>query len=231
MSRFGLRAWPIRLARCDALDATFAPVPKVASTSLFALFHQLDHPAQAPQTQPRLLHSMYGKQRSYRLSDPKHGFTFLVLRDPVERLCSAYSDRVCRLRTLHDPETDHERLDQQRLSREPDVATFVDRLDDYRRVSGDVHHHTKAQSWFVRRPAAAFDRVYTFDQLHRLRDDLSERAGTELRLPHEQTGGPRITPADLDAHLLKALVERYRGDYDQFPDHLSERSMRDRWGV
>jgi hypothetical protein len=231
MSQFMLGVWPVRLARCDALDVSLAPIPKVASTSLLTLFHGLDHADVAAPSTSRALHAKYGQHRSYRVADRRHGWTFVVVRDPVERLCSAYSDRVVNVGVLVDEPVDHEFAERVRLPLDPDLATFVDRLDDYRRVSNDIRHHTNGQSWLVRRRPDAFDRVYGFDELDRLRTDLSERAGAELVLPHRQTGGPRLTPADLDARRVEQIVERYRADYRQFPGHLSEASMRQRWGI
>lgn len=193
----------------------YQAIPKVACTSIKEAFFKLivgqpfnpSHFAGADG-----IHGyFYARQQ-----DVTHAaFRFVVVRDPIKRFLSAFANRV-----LHHQELSRKYLETlpprlgielEGFPFEPNLAQFVEHFADYRRVP-TIDHHFRPFSEFCA-PLSAFDKVYTFEELDRLQADLSHRIGRPLRLPHSQSGGPKITPRDLSHKVFDRLVEMYAADY------------------
>lgn len=192
----------------------YQAIPKVACTSIKELLFRL---AMGAPYSPALAGSdhvhnyFYARQRDVGLAQ----FRFVVVRDPIKRFLSAFSNRV-----LHHKELSRAYLEKQRIEPaldltdfpfEPNLAEFVERFDFYRRVP-TINHHFQPFSEFLA-PLSAFNEVYAFERLDDLVAQLQRRTGQPCSLPHSQRGGPKIAASDLSHKVFDKLAEIYAADY------------------
>ena len=215
--RFESRAAPpmpgIYLARWGI---GYQPLPKVACTTLKELVFRLAH---REPFSPGLGGGANHVHRYFDLREQDIGsaaWRFTVVRDPVKRFLSGYSNRV-----LHHRELSAEFLARQTLRFQPDPAVFlpdpgldhfIEHLDTYRCVPTIDHHFAPMAELLA--PLAAYDRVYAFEELDTLFTDLGRRTGQAIHAPHLQRGGPKIGVSDLGPASLARLSAYYAPDYE-----------------
>ncbi|MEO0666016.1 MAG: sulfotransferase family 2 domain-containing protein [Pseudomonadota bacterium] len=142
-----------------------------------------------------------------------------VVRDPVRRLVSGYSNRVLHYKELSEKAAG-EKLAQEGLAPDPDIDTFFANIDGYRRASGSIQRHTKPQKFFVGPEKSYYDRVYTIEELGTLVEDVNARFGTEAEMPRLQTGGPKFKFEELAPETQANVLAFARDDvmFDWFPE-------------
>lgn len=138
-----------------------------------------------------------------------------VLRDPVERLLSAYGNRVVKHRGLRSKLGRKTTLPDG-LDPAPDLGAFIDNLEAYTRHSRMIEHHVRPMVDFLGDDPDYFAQLYPMGKLDDFVRDMSERLGAELRLGRHQTGGPRFSRDQLDARRRARLEDFYRADYRAF---------------
>jgi hypothetical protein len=131
---------------------------------------------------------------------------------PVSRFLSAYSNRVIFHRELSEAQIPNEFRDYGAIAN-PDLEYFVEHLDVYRGLSWSIMHHTEPQVVFLGRNPAFYDRLFKFNELGALLDELKQRTGLALELPHEQRGGPKLNRNDLPQRVIRKIIDRYEDDY------------------
>ena len=131
-----------------------------------------------------------------------------VVRDPVQRILSAYGDRVVGRGVVTRTTTGRVAAWLGGLDPEPDIETFFDRFTRYRFLNDKIRRHTDLQRHYLGDDLDWFDRVYTLEETDRLAADLSERLGRPVTLPRLKAEGPKFTPDDL-APRHRDLLARY----------------------
>lgn len=202
----------------DKIKVAYIPSPKVACTSLKAMFYRIENEHDfVPTIRNSVKFHIHGyyptvpfrKNIQERIRDHH---VICVVRDPVRRFVSCYSNRVCF----------HKELSEKRLSSEaiiagampnPSLEDFVERLEIYRHYSPSIAHHTDPQATFLGENSKIYSRIYQMDELDNLRQDLSERANMPLDLPHAQNGGPKIPVEALSANASEKIKAFYQKDY------------------
>jgi hypothetical protein len=209
---------PIRI---DSTDLVYFPVPKAACTSIkhALLNHNRNGLAdRLPLSLPlrgeiRQVHNFYGTHHYhwwYRLQYA--GLRWVcVVRDPLERFMSAYANRIVHLGDLGKQEC-KPKLEAAGLSTAPELDEFVQRFEDYYRLSARVRHHFRPLCDFLGRDPDRFTHVFTLSDLDRFQA-LCREAGVTLNLPHLQTGGIRRPVSDLQATGRTWLESFYAKDY------------------
>lgn len=196
----------------------YFPVPKAACTSIKSMFFEIENsvPFQPMQRHGQMfhIHNFYGTQPFNRQNtDALNGFwRFAVYRDPVARLLSCYSNRVLHFRELG-PGMLSAQAQAAGASPDPDLDSFVERLELYCEHSPSIRHHVAPQISFLGRDPAFFHRTYSMKELPQMVSDLQERTSLTLHLPHDQRGGPKLTPGDLGTKALEKLKQIYRADF------------------
>lgn len=196
----------------------YFPVPKAACTSIKTMFFEIENgvPFKPMQRHGQMfhIHNFYGtqpfnRQNTGQLQD---FWRFAVYRDPIARFLSCYSNRV-----LHFRELSSGMLSQQAQAAgalpDPDLDTFVERIELYREFSPSIRHHVAPQVSFLGREPGYFQRIYLMSELPQLVRDMEARTGRTLHLPHEQRGGPKLAPGDLGTNARESLLQLYRADF------------------
>lgn len=205
----------------DKIRIAYMPSPKVACTSLKTMFYRIENDSDfVPSIRNSIKFYIHGYYPTVPFARTPHErirdhFKICVVRDPIRRFLSSYSNRVCF----------HKELNEKRLSSEaikagaipnPNLEEFVERLEIYRKHSRSILHHTDPQTVFLGGDPNYYSRIYQMNELEDLRTDLSCRSRLDLSLPHVQNGGPKIEPESLSSNALEKVQVFYKKDYNTY---------------
>jgi hypothetical protein len=200
--------------------------PKAGGTSLRAfLFHAengfpfRDYSVQGARVDANML------AHNFRFSRVDHaGLSeyrrFALLRDPVRRFLSGYSNRVVHYRELS-IEAAGPQLLREGLPPDPDLGTFVDNYVGYLRCSKSLARHFLKQQKFIGSDPAYYERVFRLERSDELVAFVNAACGTTAKMPRLQTGGPRYDLFALDEDLQARIVDICRHDiaFRMFPEY------------
>lgn len=213
----------------------YVVVPKAACTSIKTLFLKLDGGTlDAPRaglvarmlgrekTGPRSVHQIPGYVTQPFSAAPavRDGFERItVLRDPLARLHSAWSNKATAANFARRGET--EALQSVGLKLNPTFGEFLDRFERYSALSGAVAVHSRSLAWHLGETLGWYDRLFRLEALGEFESYISERVGMPVRLGRENAGGhePRtlgFEPRHVDV-ARRLLAEDYTlldGHYD-----------------
>lgn len=201
----------------------YFPAPKVANTSIKHALHLVrtgepfvNHPG--PDGRMRHIHHAYGTPLFDKVEHPffVDMLRFAVVRDPVDRIVSVWRNRVRFHLELSAARTDPEEMRRRDLPVDPDLATFVERLDDYIAVSPAIHHHAAPLVDFLGTRADYFHVIFEMGQIGAIEGFLSAVCGMKVSLEHLQSGGPKASRAELSDALVRRIEEFYARDYEAF---------------
>lgn len=206
----------------------YQPIPKVACTSIKEMLFEMTvgQPFSTALSEgARHVHT-YFTQRHRDVSAAS--FRFIVVRDPIKRFLSAYGSRVVRHKELSREKIAHVQidppLDLETFPYDPDLPTFVEKFDLYRRIPTIAHHCRPINEFCA--PLSAFDRVYRFEELRELVADLRRLSGcSEAKLPHSQRSS-RIQMDQVSPRIFDKLVDYYAADYDMLAGLYSPAALR-----
>jgi hypothetical protein len=200
--------------------------PKAGGTSLRAfLFHAengfafRDYSVQGARIDANMLTA------NYRFDRVDHsaleGYRrFALLRDPVKRFLSGYSNRVLHYRELS-IEAAGKQLLREGLAPDPDIATFLDNYIGYLRCSKPLARHFLKQQKFIGADPAYYERIFRLEELDGLVEFVNGACGTQAKMPRLQTGGPKFDFFALDEDVQFRILEICRHDiaFQVFPQY------------
>ena len=199
----------------------FFAAPKVASSSikkmLFEIHFGKPYRERNPDGSKYKIHADFSRTRRFLEipQDKYKGWTKItLLRDPVERVISAYANRVIDLKILSHKHVDPELMRTLGLRLDPDISYFMKNIDKYRVLSRPIWHHTNTFTEFLGHDLGYFDHVFKFDELDRLVGFISAHTGMNAVLPastnHSKT---RKSLADMELEARQSLLTYCAGDY------------------
>lgn len=206
----------------------YVPVPKVANTSIKHLMYKLatgetffqtkkrykDTPSGGDDFDFKHIHAYYRKN----MEDVSQAdFRFVVVRDPIKRFLSAYSNRV-----EHHNELSKEKIQalppnkQKRFLTDgfiynPTVSQFIEQLDVFLRVPSMKVHMSPSME--LTGTLDHYTKVYRIEEIPQMEADLSNIVGYEINLGKMQTGGRKIPVSELSERNLNILLDYYREEY------------------
>lgn len=136
---------------------------------------------------------------------------FAIIRHPIDRVLSAYKNRVLFYRELERADFSEYGLPRW-LPKQPDINTFIKYLDYYRKLPA-LKHHTRHQRVFLGPDLAFFDRIFTMQELPAVAAFLSERAGRPVILEKLRDDGPDLPVSSITRQSRRALAIYYDVDY------------------
>ena len=178
--RFGLRkagisGYQIHVIELKDKQLIYIPIPKNACSTIKHALYEIEYGKEfdydwANEWGYEDIHDYYKKRNHAFMgkntldSNPKTIFT--VIRDPVKRLISCYRNRVVDLRDL---EKSKPALHQRGLPLEPDLNTFVLRLEEYRQANKIIEHHSRPQYEFLGNGLAYIGKVFPLRRMDKLK--------------------------------------------------------------
>ncbi|MEO1292668.1 MAG: sulfotransferase family 2 domain-containing protein [Pseudomonadota bacterium] len=204
---------------------SYFSVPKCACTSLKAFFFEIENgfewrPFRA-NGKRKTLHQFYSSKRFSKEVHPQmqSHWKAAVVRDPVARLLSAYSNRVLYHNELnHIALTDADR--ESGLTLRPRLSLFIRHLERYRELSKPLWHHTRPMVCFLGEDPGFFDAIYGMREIDAFRDAVKARIGQVPEVRRLQTGGKKIDRDVLKPAQVKKIEGAYAADYAVFSAHL-----------
>ncbi len=211
-------------------NLVYYPVPKVASTSIRLTIDALNEKHSLLYKKPpskkdiRNIHSTYPTRAQLH---PLRGFLadsferVAVIRDPIKRVLSAYSNRVVHDKVLSEKRVDTSLLQSMNLPLNPDLNTFLLRLPEYCIVSEDIAFHVRGFQTFLGGAIHQFDHIFKIEDIRDFEALLSERCNEHVSFGREQTEGPKYTVDDVSKDALALALRFYRYDYYYLMDYYS----------
>jgi hypothetical protein len=205
----------------DQHSLTYVAVPKVACTSIKTMLFEVENgfafqPFHA-NGRGFYIHNFYpsiefGMLPQARVADHAR---LAVVRDPMHRVLSCYSNRVKAYGELSVAKAGP-KLAAAGLPPDPELSTFIAHLDGYCAAVPDIRHHAQPQIDFLGPDAGFYTRLYNLHTLDRFVEDVIAITGRTLALERLQTLGPKISPDVLTPEQRGAIAARYAADYETF---------------
>lgn len=201
---------------------SYVPVPKAACSSLKLMFFHLEN---GRDFQPAMrngqmfhIHRFYATTAFASLPHAaiQDHWRIAVVRDPVKRFLSCYSNRVCHYKELSQRHLPPDAI-RSGATPNPSLEEFVEKLELYRQYSKPIKHHTDPQIFFLGEDENYFHRIFQMHELQELVHEVSARTKTPLELPHAQSHGPKLSTSELSANAVTKIKKFYQQDYDCFP--------------
>jgi len=150
-------------------------------------------------------------QQPYELMQSLH--RICIVRDPVDRIMSCYTNRVLRYRVLSE-----DAISELNLSApaNPDLNQFIQNLSVYKAI-GDIKHHTLPLIHFLGSNSDYYHEIFNLRSLKEAERSLKRHFGqSQLALPHLQRTD-QITSTDRQekpsARSMEIIKKLYKQDY------------------
>lgn len=190
-------------------------IPKTACTSIKEELYRLEYNIEFKNTNHngKHIHDFTGQHHRGNIDSCE--FKFLVIRDPIKRFLSCYSNRVLFHKELSKEyiKKTHPELISHIKKFNPTLNEFIENIGDYIKVDS-IRHHVKPMVEFLdRKKLDFFDKVYKIEETSNLEADLSSITCNKVSFGRKQTEGRKIKPSELSWDNLKFLIEFYKEDY------------------
>ena len=169
------------------------------------------------------IHESYKRLKFERIAKQlkDYPFRFCVVREPMQRLRSAYYNKVIQQKLLVGTKFENR------------VGSFDDFLVNIKDLMANnwkplptcklFLHHCRPQSYFLGMQPQRYTKIYNLAQLNMLQDDLSEITGLELALPAVNKSSTEYSHDEDQSTAEKhgARIEKlYRHDYRAYGEYF-----------
>jgi hypothetical protein len=209
----------------------YFPIPKVACTSIKEFMYQVENQeAFSPQGENDHVHAYFGR----RLSEKKlasYDFSFVVIRDPIKRFLSAYSNRVTHHKELSRDFifSKYPQYAEQLPFFDPNMEIFIDHLEEYLQIEVIKHHIEPVSEHIAATHLHQFSKIYPLENISSLECDLSEILGRDVKFGRSQTGGRKISLVELSLIQMKTLIDYYKEDYQLLSEFYTADKIMEEW--
>lgn len=193
----------------------YMALPKAGCTSVKEALARLDPDIEVPPsdeitefTWHQLCRTRRFRKKRWKLYQSY--WRFCVIRDPVKRLLSVYTDLVTGRQDLLKERT--VRLSD-KLTTEPDPDFFFTNLDAYRQESSNVQHHAFPSHIFLGPDLGVYHRVYRTNELAFLGEALSAISRQSVVVPHRNASKQRLSLDDLKPQTIDAIRPYLEQEY------------------
>ncbi|MEL7835180.1 sulfotransferase family 2 domain-containing protein [Fodinibius sp. Rm-B-1B1-1] len=230
--KIGVSGYQLHQIELNSEQLIYLPIPKNACSTIKHALYEIEYGKEFDYDQAREwgyqdIHDYYNKRKSAftgtKALKKKDATIFTVIREPVKRLISCYRNRVVDLRDL---EKNKSALHRRNLPLEPDLNTFVIRLEEYREANKSIEHHSRPQHLFLGDRLDYIDEVFPLHQMKEVKAMLKElKPGLKMRA--EKSGGTTFGLTDLSITALDEAIRFYENDYDLLSDYYSPNKIRE----
>lgn len=204
-------------------------IPKVACSSLKGMCFQAEfgtrfQKSKFAETHKRL-HDLYPSERVVKVRRKvrklkKQGvWTFTVVRHPVDRIISCYESKVLQ-ETQKMKKVSEKDLEKYGISREPSLAEFIEKLDDYCKASWVIKRHAQPLHYFLGKKPDLFDRIFDISEMDEIVAEVNKRAGSEVALPWRNKSGIKVNKEEVTPEIVAKIEKDFASDLELFGDYL-----------
>jgi hypothetical protein len=208
------------------LEKNIGYIPKIATTTILHALYEMRNGTPLDVEGKVPIHR-WARDESLKLHNVK---SFIVIRDPVKRFLSSYSNRVLYYRELSEEfvRRAHPSL-AGTFPYDPELAEFIKNFQTYRQVARIDHHTKPLVEHLDGLDLNYFDTVYPIEKLKDLEAVLNNMYGTNVKFKRLQTGGAKFGVSELGETQLLQLFEIFDEDYALLKDHYSKDDLYAEW--
>ena len=204
----------------DDAQLAYAAVPKAGCSSVKAMLAQIDSSVSLPASDTitnRIYHALYPTRRFNRWRFRKHRgfFRFTVVRDPLKRLMSVYTNKVVHNKELHNSRNIKNGLVD--LPADPDPDFFFQNLGAYIEAASVIKHHALPTRLFTERDLGGYDIVFRTSEMDDLARTLSERTKRKVKAVRINSSEAKLDYRDLKLRTIDSIRPFLAEEYE----HLS----------
>jgi len=210
----------MRTVENSQFKIAYFPVPKTASTSLKHAFYQLEHGKQFENAKDsdRILgiHDGYFDTGSFYKIDHKRYKDYsriAIIRDPVQRIISAYQHRVLREKELSEKQIDMDLASALGVTPNPTRSEFICNIEKYRLLSKPIKHHTDPFTDFLGHDLSYFTDVVKIGKVGGLATQIEALTGRKFKVERYQKGNEKPMILRMGRPSRDALLSYCAGDY------------------
>lgn len=215
----------------DRLRIAYFPVPKAANTSMKHLLHSINTGENYKGMRDEVtgshhhIHKEYGtpKFSTIKPGDYRKFFKIAIVRDPVDKVVSAWRNRVVHHKELEGMKA-ADKISKMGLPSKPSLNEFITNLDEYRSVSKSISIHTDPLTDFLGLSNSYFNFIFDISESSQIELFFSTLTGERTKLPRKQVGGPSVDRSQLSAALIRKLENVYESDYQVFGGAFGKQS-------
>ena len=201
----------------------YMALPKAGCSSVKSALAHLDPAVTIPPEDEITVmtwHTIYPTSRFRQSRWDRHAdfWRFTVVRDPVRRMMSVYTNRVVQFQDLHNSRKLRTRPEYAHLVTDPDPDFFFQHIRDYMRAASIIKHHCLGAELFIGPRPLQYDRVYKTEEIGHLARDLSERTGQPVEMPRENSSEMKLTLDDLAPGTIDVIRPLLEAEYTHLSD-------------
>lgn len=210
----------------EKIKIAYFDIPKVASSSVKLALHEIETGESLLDKEniEGAIHWIYPSRRIHGKSDHllyRDYWKFAIVRDPLKRLMSAYSNRIVYHKDQYRGKLSRTRSLLLGIPLEPEINTFFTSLKRYRLQSGSVRHHTNLAEYHIGKTLSNLDAVYPIEKIDLLAAEIEKRTGKRVEFPRLQVGGPVVTADMLSRRAYLSIMDYLRPEYDLLRDYYA----------
>lgn len=198
----------------------YFPVPKTASTSLKHAFYQLEHGKQFENAKDSdsilgIHDGNFGTRSFYKIDHTRYEdySRIAIIRDPVQRIISAYQHRVLREYELSEDRIDMDLASALGVTPNPSRSMFLCNIEKYRLLSKAIKHHTDPFTDFLGHDLSYFTDVVKIGKVGGLAAQIEALTGRKFEIEHHQKGNEKPMVLRMGRPARDALLSYCAGDY------------------
>ena len=210
----------------EDVDFGFRFMPKSASTSILSALYFLNHDRVFhPEEHGHEVHR-WGRVHSGDLSNVNK--RLIVIRDPVKRFLSGYSNRVGFLGGLSKVNIKNSSLLNKIEVYDPTLQQFIDEFKFYMQVPTINHHFGLITDHLAGTPLSFYSHVVKIEDLDIVHNLLQQAFGKDFDLTREQSS-KKIPLGTLTYQQLCKITDFYSADYKLLQGYYSKQDIFDEW--
>ena len=210
---------------CDRFKVAYAIIPKSACTTIRNTMQWLQNGGDNDSKIIKMVNHQSPKEYWLQIENLAANYCKLVVvREPIKRFLSGFSDLILSRRIAFEKNkflTSCEYLSLVKLGNNPEINWLIENLELYLEMSYSLKFHIKPQHTFMGNQIKGFDRIFQVERLGELGKKLSEMTGFEITLPRLNTGGRKVSLAELSEKSMKKLIDFYARDYELLHEYYS----------
>ena len=210
----------MRVVENAQFKIAYFPVPKTASTSMKHAFYQLEHgkPFEMVRVpgQKTGIHNKYLSTQPFNRIDHARYTDYsriAIIRDPVQRIISAFHHRVERELALTEKRIDMDLARALGVKPNPSRSDFICNIEKYRLLSLEIKHHTDPFTSFLGPDLSYFTDVVKIRKIPELAAQIERLTGRKFEVGHRQKGREKPMVLRMGRQARDALLTYCAGDY------------------
>jgi tetratricopeptide (TPR) repeat protein len=209
----------------DRFKSAITIIPKSACSTIQRTFFDLEFDVKNYPFWRTIARRKWSMPRQIKLEfiNHAHYLTLAVIREPIRRFLSAFSNKVLfdNIAFKRTVTTSKKYLSIAELSINPEINYLIENLETYQDLSHQLKHHIRPQHSFIGNNLEKFDQVFQVENLGELGKKLSEIVGYSVTLPRLNTGGRKIPLKELSEESMEKLIDYYAKDYELLHEYYS----------